>query len=99
MGASRFAGNSRAGAAVLATNNPVYRLAVEDGYNGLLVEQTPESWHQALTRIVTDHELRQRIQLAAYKTAWKRFDISRHVMDWARAYNSIAMARPKLKAI
>lgn len=93
MGATRPLGNSHAGAACIATDNQVYRLAIEQEQNGLLVEHTSEGWYQGLTRIIRDEALRTKLQLQAHRSVWKRFDVTIHWTLWARAYQKI-VSRP-----
>jgi glycosyltransferase involved in cell wall biosynthesis len=99
MGATRLVENRFAGAAVVATDNPIYRLAVRNEQNGLLVEYTPDAWFNALDRLLTDHEYRHRLQFAAHRSAWKDWDISRHWTKWAKAYRDILKLPIRTKEI
>lgn len=81
------------GAACIATDNPVYRLAIENGKNGLLVQHTPEAWYNAIDTLLKDTSLRQNLQLAGHAWVWKRHDIATRWTEWARAYQQIA-AKP-----
>lgn len=49
------------GAAVIYSNVPPYQDVVEDGETGLLVENTPAAWQQALVRLIGDAPLRRHI--------------------------------------
>jgi glycosyltransferase involved in cell wall biosynthesis len=97
MGAVRRVGSVPMGAAVIATDNPIYRLAVRDGIDGVLVqEHTPQAWFDALDKVLSDARFRRSLQTNAYNTVWKKgkWDISRNWKRWADAYTSIA-ALPK----
>lgn len=89
MGATRRIKGKEAGAAVIATDNKVYRLAIEPGKTGLLVQQTPEAWYNALCHLVSDKKSRQQLQLNAHQHAWKHFDITSGAKRWAAAYSEI----------
>jgi len=80
------------GAAVIATDNPVYRLAIQDQENGLLVEHTPEAWDVALHRVISDTTLREKLQRTGHKTVYKRFDIQHRWKWWADAYADVLSA-------
>lgn len=95
-GAGATRGN-RLGAACIGTNNQVYQLGFTDGQTALLVEHTPEAWYQALSRVIIDEALRTRLQLQGHRMAWKRYDVTKHILDWARAYNTV-LAKPALQA-
>ena len=98
QGAVRRIQNELCGAAVIATNNPVYQLTVNNGHDGLLVEHTPEAWFAALDQLLTDASLRHKLQVNAYKSVWKKghWDISRQWTLWANAYRKIK-AQPNRK--
>jgi len=98
MGAVRKIQNQLCGAAVIATNNPVYRLAVKDGLDGMLVEYEPQAWFDAMDQLLTDAPFRKQLQQKAYHSVWKKgtWDISRQWVLWADAYRKIA-AQPKHK--
>jgi glycosyltransferase involved in cell wall biosynthesis len=83
-----------AGAAVVATDNKVYRLAVQHGRNGLLVEHTPDGWFNALDKLLSNDSERFGLQYQAYKDAWTRFDITTNSNRWFSAYTSILRAKP-----
>lgn len=100
MGAVRKSQNQFCGAAVIATDNPVYNLAIRNGYDGLLVKHTPEAWFDAMDTLLTDRVMRQRIQMNAYTTAWKKgkADASRNWKLWADAYSAIKKQKNKISA-
>lgn len=87
--AGRIVNGQTAGAAVLATDNLVYRLAITHEKTGLLTAHTPEGWSESLSRLITDTALRQRLQIAGHKAVLKRYDIRKEWVRWARAYRHI----------
>ena len=89
QGARRVRGSVAMGAAVIATNNSVYRLGIQNNRTGLLVEHNPESWYNAIEALVLDEPLRTSLQRVGYKYAWKHHDISRRVKMWADTYRRI----------
>lgn len=89
MGATRTLKGSPAGAAIIATDAYIYRLAVQDGITGLLVEQKPEAWLEALYDLISNTELRHRLQRAGWKKTWKHYNIADGASEWSKAYHSI----------
>ena len=89
MAATRLINGVPHGAAVIATDNDVYRLAVTHNRNGLLVPQDVEAWYDAIEKLILDHEFRLKLQRTAWVDAWKRYDLSKQWVKWARAYNKI----------
>lgn len=87
------------GAACIASQHPVYQLAIQDGYNGLLVEHTPDAWYNALTKLIHDEPLRRKLQRSAYKWVWKNHDIASRWQDWAQAYRQILDLQPSLQPL
>ena len=93
MGARRLVNGKAAGAAVIATNNPVYQLSIRHEDTGLLVAHTPHAWQDAIETLIADEPLRHRLQYNGYRHVWKHLDISKHWTLWAKAYRSILSAR------
>lgn len=89
MAASRPVGVSLGGAACIATDNVVYRLAIESGKNGLLCTHTPDAWYTAIDRLLSNPLERERISITGHQWVWKRHDISSTWTEWARAYQKI----------
>lgn len=89
MGATRLVDGKKAGAAVIATDCEVYRLAITNGDNGFLVEHTPEAWKNAMRELIVNTEKRKAFQFAGYKTVDKRFSLETGWSEWARAYLKI----------
>jgi len=94
MGAARVVPGDDAvgGALVIATDNPVYRTAIKHGENGFLVQHTPDSWYNQITTALANTPERHRIQRQAFKSVYKRFDMSLEWVRWARAYTQILSA-------
>lgn len=93
MGASRPVGSGIGGAACIATDNPVYRLAIEHNKTGLLVSHTPEGWYEAIDGLLRNEAKRHQIQVAGHTWTWNHHDISRTWTSWASAYQRI-IAKP-----
>lgn len=83
-----------AGAAVIATNNPVYRLAVKTGKNGLTVEQTPEAWYNGLSSLLLNPSYRMELAASGQNWAKRNRDIAERCEDWAKAYSKI-LSKPQ----
>lgn len=92
MGAARKVNGRLAGAACIATDNPVYRLAIQNKHNGLLVEHTPEAWTAALDMLINDHQQRQKLQYRGFQWVWKHHDMSKEWRQWAKAYQQILVS-------
>jgi glycosyltransferase involved in cell wall biosynthesis len=81
-----------AGAAVIATDNPIYRLAIKNGETGLLVEQTSDAWNNAIQSLIDSAERRERIQVQGHKWVYKHHDMSKNWKLWDQAYRKILAA-------
>jgi len=55
------------------SNCSPYTLVVENGINGLLCDNTPESWLSAIERLIEDQTLRETLGAGARQTIRKRF--------------------------
>lgn len=89
MGAERKLKGIKAGAACLATDNAVYRLAIQHGINGLLAQHTPESWYEQLVRLITDVPFRHRLQRKGYDWVWQHHNMAVGWRKWANTYSEI----------
>ena len=91
QGAVRKIENRFCGAAVVATDNPVYRLTVKPDYDGMLVPFEPQAWYDALDTLLTDTAQRHRLQANAYRSVWHRgtWDISKQWTQWAKVYQRV----------
>lgn len=93
MGATKELSNGKmGGAAVIATGNPVYRMAIKDGKTGLLVEHTPEAWEAAIESLVSDPHYSNRIRRNGWKHVYKNFNIQNEWKQWASAYSKVLLA-------
>lgn len=90
MGAARMIEEGRlGGAAVIATNNEVYRLAITHEENGLLVDQTAESWDKAIRRLLNDAVLRKKLQINGFNFVWQKYNLASGWHMWAKTYRKI----------
>lgn len=62
------------GAAGVYTNAEPYTQIVRDGENGVLCENTPESWYSAIKRMLDDPTLRQTCRIQAQKQLVEDFE-------------------------
>lgn len=93
MGATRQLNGQSAGAAVIATNNPVYRLSVKDGVNGLLVGHTENEWYNAINRLLINPGLRWQLQYNAHEWVWRHRDVDKVASQWDRVYRKVLSSR------
>lgn len=93
MAATRMLNGRPAGAAVIATNNPVYRLSVQHERNGLLVGHTENEWYNAINRLLINPELRERLQYGAHDWVWAHRDIDKVASQWDRVYRKVLASR------
>lgn len=89
MGAARVLDDNLAGAAVIASDHPVYQLAIQHGRTGLLVKHEPDAWYEAIAQTIEDAALRHRLQREGYSWAWTKHDMSKNWRMWAKAYRKI----------
>lgn len=87
--ARRFLNGRPAGAACIASNHPVYQLAIQNDKTGLLVDPTPDDWLHAIDQLIYDTEKRQRLQVDGHSWVLKHHDISKTVSFWDHAYKAI----------
>lgn len=92
MGATRLLNGKPVGAACVATDTPVYRLA-SNRFNCALIEQTPEAWYTALHTLLTNHNQRHELQKRGHNWVWKNHDVSQTWRMWETAYAAI-LKRP-----
>ena len=71
-----------AGAAVLASDGPVYRGSVADGPGGMLVSNKPEAWYAALSRLIRDRTLRRSLQQGAWDAYLARGTLGTNLAAW-----------------
>ncbi len=64
------------------SNVQTYSRYITDGENGLLVENTPAAWLNALTRLITDAELRQKIARQALAYIQQHYGQDAYLQVW-----------------
>ncbi len=64
------------------SNVDTYSRYITDGETGLLVENTAEAWSNALTRLITDPELRQKIARQALDYVRQNFGQEAYLRVW-----------------
>ena len=80
-GACRIAG--------IYSNVEVYSSCVEHEVTGLLVNQEPHAWFEALSRLVSDENLRNRIKNSAYKFVKSNYRQELVEMQWLELLNTM----------
>jgi glycosyltransferase involved in cell wall biosynthesis len=83
-----------AGAFVIATDNPVYRLAVTHLKTGYLVQHTEIGWTGALEYALKRHHERGIITRRGFKYAWKHYDAAKNWMKWVSVFNKVIRKHP-----
>lgn len=89
MAARRILGGVPAGAACIASNHPVYQLAITNERNGLLVDHTPQGWLDGLQELIKHETLRNKFQVAGHEWVNKHHNIKTRVSLWRDAYNAV----------
>lgn len=77
------------GAAVIASDMPVYREVLKNGENGLLVSNVEIDWHRALRALVLDPFLRQRIAASGRVTLAQSQTLNKCGPLWLKSIKSI----------
>ena len=67
--ALKFWEYSADGAATVASNLGEYASAIQNGSTGILVDNQPESWIQAISKLIRNHDLRGQLQESARRSA------------------------------
>lgn len=94
MAATRkLSDGSLGGAATIASNTPVYRLAL-NGANGLLAEHTENGWYSTLKSVLADPSLRLRLQKRGHKWVYQHLNVSTGCHLWGEAYSKILRSPP-----
>lgn len=87
MSAARTLSNGKTGGAIpVCTDMPVYRRAVNK-HNGVLTSN--DDWYEALSRLVNDEQLRNRLATQGYRWVRKNRDITTGYKAWARTYRNL----------
>ncbi|MEM6898878.1 MAG: glycosyltransferase [Pseudomonadota bacterium] len=72
----------------------VYTDCVENGRNGLIVENDPDSWYHALDLLISDPQLRKNITTEARKSIDSRFSFDRTVDRWKEQIHETLKVTP-----
>jgi len=59
------------GLAVVASDTAVYRGSLAEGIGGMLARNDPDAWYAAISRLLRDQHLRQRLRAGA-RAAWEK---------------------------
>ncbi len=83
------------GAAVVATDHPVYEDVIDDGNNGLLAKHTAASYIDNISLLLDDPLLHRKLQIAGYREA-KKYSIKKHWYQWKNVYEMLMERRVRL---
>lgn len=81
------------------SNAAIYRECVENEVNGILVENTEESWYQALKQLIENPELRERIKENAVQDVREKYCLSNTIEDWKRILQTEGWEKKELNYI
>ncbi len=85
----KFLDYTAAGAAVLASREPVYGRSVVHGVTGWLVDNRTESWTQGLLHLIDHPELRARLVHNARDYLFRRRILAHRAQDWLQAIQAV----------
>ncbi len=71
---------------------PIYSECVTHGVNGMLVDNSSESWYIAIKQLITDKELRQKIRRNAAEDVKKYYSMENTCNDWQRIIETLPSA-------
>jgi glycosyltransferase involved in cell wall biosynthesis len=92
MASARRLSNGKIGGAVpVCTDMTLYRRAVNDGHNGVLVDN--DGWYEALKALIEDEKTRNRIAYQGHKWVRDNRDIRDGYRLWKRAYLDLLEGR------
>lgn len=77
---------SAAGVASVFSNVSTYRAVVDNGRNGLLVEERPEAWLAAIERLIVDPALRRQLARTAQSEVRKHFSLRENAARYHQTY-------------
>lgn len=81
------------GIAGIYSNIPPYADCITHGENGLLVEHDEEAWYQALSELIIDKHLRDKMSLNAFDDVRANYNHGRIAEDWRQQFHSISKRR------
>jgi glycosyltransferase involved in cell wall biosynthesis len=76
------------GLAVLASDIDVYRGSIADGAGGMLIRETPSAWYAALSRVVLEWPLLERLRRGA-REAFPAYTLAAQAADRRRAWTDL----------
>lgn len=88
QGAMRFSDYDKVGAAVVASDHPIYQAQIKDGETGLLASSADE-WYECIFALIEHPEMRHQLGRAAYKNVLQRHTIQSRSLLWHNAYSDI----------
>jgi hypothetical protein len=87
---NKFREYAACGVAGIYSDTPVYNTTVRDGISGLLVGESDDAWHAALTRMITDIELRRTIAANAVVQARAQYNQETTDAEWLAPIHALA---------
>jgi len=76
---------SAAGIPTIASNVSPYKEAITNDHDGILVENNPEEWEQAICKLLDEEDLRRTFVDNARSTINEKYDIKKVVHEWEAA--------------
>jgi GT2 family glycosyltransferase/glycosyltransferase involved in cell wall biosynthesis len=77
---------SALGLATICSDIEPYQGVVHNGINGLLVENSPKAWYQALKRLIEENSLRTTLGQAAYEDFVQNHTLKTQARKWLDTY-------------
>lgn len=71
------------------SKNPIYTDVIENGYNGLLVDNTEEAWLSALEELTNNKQLHKKIIENAHNDVKEKYHISKSAEQWMQVINKV----------
>lgn len=82
-----------AGCAVACSNVPPYKDVIDSGANGLLVDNDDDSWINALSLLIEDASLRQRLATNALEVVQRDHSLAAAVVGWKSVFKRLLDGR------
>jgi glycosyltransferase involved in cell wall biosynthesis len=102
--ALKFLEYTATGAVTVASNVDPYASAIQHGVDGLLVDSQPDSWVQAVSKLIRNHDLRRQMLESAQRSL-EAHDVSRTALTLLQAFefaepnrNRVTFAFPQTQA-